>query len=604
MGKILKVAKFTTLMEAVLVGVGLIIILGAVYFIAPGLRTSGSKQLKELVINEENINNITKDTKLSLPSESVSNSLSDVPLIRIAEYGWNGNSGMIVANGGPRTTKGSLMEASKVNLEIVKIDGVSDLRNMMVNFVAEYDKGVAFPKGEKTAFGVSIMGDGVPYFISTTQESLDQKFGKGKYHVQNIGAYGLSYGEDKLIGPKAWKDNPQTMRGALISFVIGDGDWVIAINYAFANKVPVNTDVTTYDADAVNFTSSKDDDYINSVKELIASEKTGFAIELKEVKDGKLTGKTVKKKITGATTWTPGDRLAFDELSGFTDVVSTVDFNNQMATSLVVVKEFALKNDKLIINLLKSTYIASNQIKLYDEWAVRASQAVCKTYNFQTPKYWYDLFKGYKGTKDGLEYNVGGTRVFNYADALQYFGISDGVNRYKSVYEQVSTYLVELNPMGFNESVKGGVVPYDDAVNLYFLKSINDIDAGTTKKADYTADKTTVLASGEWNINFASGSTNIQGSRKDLETIYNLLIQAEDTKLTIVGHTDNTGNSGDNLTLSKGRAEAVVAYLTNKGIPSSRFQLIDGKGDSDPIGDNATTGGKAKNRRVQISLLK
>jgi outer membrane protein OmpA-like peptidoglycan-associated protein len=604
MGAILRTKKFTTLMEGVIVAIGLIAILGGVYWFAPGLRTSGSKQLNSITINSDNINNVSKDTKLALPSESVSNSISDVPLARIAEYAWNGNSGMIAANGGPRTTKGSLMEASKVNLEIVRLDGVSDLRNMMIKFVEEYDAGAAFPKADKSAFGVSVMGDGAPFLISTTQESLDQKFGKGKYHVQVIGAIGLSYGEDKLIGPKAWRDNPQSMRGAVISSVVGDGDWVVAINYAFANKVPVNTDVTTYDANAVNFVPSKDDDYINSVKELIASEKAGYSLPLKEVKDGKLTGKTVNMKVTGATTWTPGDKMAFDQLSGFTDVVSTKDFNNQMATSLIVVKEWALKNDKLVTSMLKASYMAANQIKLYDEWAVKASEAVCKTYNLENPAYWYKLFKGYKGTKDGLEYSVGGSKVFNYADAMQYYGLTDGTNRYKSVYDQVSGYLLELNPSGFNQTCKSGVVPYDDAVNLYFLKSINDIDAGKTEKVDYTANKTTVMASGEWNINFASGSTNIQGSTKDLVTIYNLLIQAEDTKLTIVGHTDNTGNPDANVTLSKGRAEAVVTYLTGRGIPSTRFQFVDGKGDTDPIGDNATVAGKAKNRRVQITLLK
>jgi hypothetical protein len=55
--------------------------------------------------------------------------------------------------------------------------------------------------------------------------------------------------------------------------VIGDGDWVVAINYAFANKIAVNPDATTYDANAINFVPSQDDDYINSVKELIKSQK-------------------------------------------------------------------------------------------------------------------------------------------------------------------------------------------------------------------------------------------------------------------------------------------------------------------------------------------
>jgi hypothetical protein len=70
--------------------------------------------------------------------------------------------------------------------------------------------------------------------------------------------------------------------------VIGDGDWVVAINYAFANKIAVNPDATTY-ANTINL-PSQDDDYINSVKELIKSQKTGYTVPLDEVIDER-TGK-------------------------------------------------------------------------------------------------------------------------------------------------------------------------------------------------------------------------------------------------------------------------------------------------------------------------
>ena len=604
MGRILKIQKLTTLAEGLVVALGATLVMAVVYFVSPGLRVAVSKQLTGLELNSDNLNNVTKGAKLPVASETVSTQVANKGLIRIAEYAWNGNAGMIAANGGPRTTEGSLMEASGVNLEIVRQDMVGGLRDMIIKFTEELDNGVAYPKSDKSAFAVSIMGDGVPFFITTTQKSLDEKFGKGKYHVQVFGAYGLSYGEDKVIGPRIWKDNPQSMKGCVISSVIGDGDWVVACNYAAANKIAINPDPTTYDANAINFVPSQDDDYINSVKELIKSQKTGYTVPLKEVVNGKLTGKTVNRKIDGATTWSPGDKMAFDALSGFTDVVSTKEFVNQMATTLVGIKEWALLHDKEVISILKQTYTACNQIKQYDEWAVKASECVAKTYNFETPKYWYDMFKGQKGTKDGLDYNVGGTRVFNYADAMQYYGITDGNNRYKAVYEQISAYLTDLNPCGFNESNPDGVVAYDDAVNLYFLKSVTDVDTGKAQKITYTSNKTEVLANGQWNINFETGSATISGSTKDLETIYNLLVQAEETKLKVIGFTDNVGNPSSNVVLSKGRAQSVVNYLTGRGISQDRFQLVDGKGDANPVGDNSTASGKAKNRRVEITLLK
>jgi outer membrane protein OmpA-like peptidoglycan-associated protein len=160
-----------------------------------------------------------------------------------------------------------------------------------------------------------------------------------------------------------------------------------------------------------------------------------------------------------------------------------------------------------------------------------------------------------------------------------------------------------LNPCGFNETCKDGVVQYEDAVNLYFLKSITDVDAGKTEKFSYADNKSKVMADGQWNISFATASTTIQGSDKTLETIYNLLIQAEQTKLKVIGHTDNVGNSSSNMSLSRGRANSVVDYLVNRGIPRARIQFVDGMGDTKPVASNSTPDVKAKNRRVEITLL-
>ena len=599
--------KLTGVAKGLIITVVLIIAGLGIYCFAPGLMVSQSKDLEALQLDNTKIDNVVKGALLPVASTELSSEVSNKPLIRIAEYAWNGNSGMIAANGGAKTTEGSLMEKQGVNLEIVQEDMVGGLRSMQVKFVEEFDKGAQSPQSDKSAPIVSVMGDGGPFYVTTLQQALDEKFGKNKYHVQIVGAIGASYGEDKLIGPRLWKDNPKSMEGALISTVVGDGDHMLALNFIFSNKgLKVNPDVTTYDPHAVNFVASENDDYINSVKELIKSQNAGFTVPLKEVIDGKLTGKTINKKIDGATTWTPGDKIAFDALTGFTDVVSTKDYINQMATTLITIKEWALQNDKTVINILKATYTANNQIKQYDQWAVKASEAVANVYSVKDAKYWYDMFKGQKKTKDGLDYNLGGTRVLTYADAKQYYGMGvDGINRYKAVYEQISSYLTELNPCGFNENCKDGVVPYGDAVNTYFLSQAgNDIDEGKSEKIDYSATKTEVMADGAWNITYASGSAEIQGSEHDLQAIYNLLVQSETTKLSIVGHTDNSGNANSNLSLSKERAQSVVNYLTGRGIPVSRFQLIDGKGQSEPIADNKSANGKAKNRRVEIKLLK
>ncbi|MBS0427434.1 MAG: OmpA family protein [Proteobacteria bacterium] len=69
-----------------------------------------------------------------------------------------------------------------------------------------------------------------------------------------------------------------------------------------------------------------------------------------------------------------------------------------------------------------------------------------------------------------------------------------------------------------------------------------------------------------------------------------------------VGHTDSIGSVAYNQRLSVRRAEAVKAYLVSKGIERNRV-YTEGKGKSQPIADNRTKEGRAKNRRVEIEVV-
>lgn len=69
-----------------------------------------------------------------------------------------------------------------------------------------------------------------------------------------------------------------------------------------------------------------------------------------------------------------------------------------------------------------------------------------------------------------------------------------------------------------------------------------------------------------------------------------------------VGHTDATGADSYNQKLSVKRSEAVKAYLVSKGIDKSRV-YTEGKGESQPVADNKTKEGRAKNRRVEIEVV-
>jgi len=106
-----------------------------------------------------------------------------------------------------------------------------------------------------------------------------------------------------------------------------------------------------------------------------------------------------------------------------------------------------------------------------------------------------------------------------------------------------------------------------------------------------------------YGIQFDTGKATIQpGSANVLGEIVKLLQQNADLKLRVEGHTDNQGNAAANQALSEKRAQAVVAWLTGKGISASRL-TSKGFGATKPVMDNSTEDGRAKNRRVELAKM-
>ncbi len=104
-------------------------------------------------------------------------------------------------------------------------------------------------------------------------------------------------------------------------------------------------------------------------------------------------------------------------------------------------------------------------------------------------------------------------------------------------------------------------------------------------------------------INFATGSAQIPA---DSDAYLNRVAAAlksapAGTVLEVAGHTDNTGDSASNMTLSEQRAEAVRAYLIQQGVNGDML-IAKGYGDTKPIGSNETEEGKFHNRRIEFAL--
>ena len=120
---------------------------------------------------------------------------------------------------------------------------------------------------------------------------------------------------------------------------------------------------------------------------------------------------------------------------------------------------------------------------------------------------------------------------------------------------------------------------------------------------DLKASEKAILKTAFNNLEFETGKSVIKAeSFKSLNELALLLILRPEWSLIISGHTDNVGKPAANMLLSKNRALAVKRYLAEQGVDRQRLQP-DWFGQTEPVGSNATTQGRQKNRRVEMKVV-
>ncbi|HCT21957.1 MAG TPA: flagellar motor protein MotB, partial [Chitinophagaceae bacterium] len=104
------------------------------------------------------------------------------------------------------------------------------------------------------------------------------------------------------------------------------------------------------------------------------------------------------------------------------------------------------------------------------------------------------------------------------------------------------------------------------------------------------------------NIQFATASYQLLPiSLVELDRLLLVMQENPTLKIQISGHTDNVGKPDDNLKLSENRAKSVADYLMSKGVAAGRLSWK-GFGATQPIADNTTESGRAKNRRTAFTI--
>lgn len=158
--------------------------------------------------------------------------------------------------------------------------------------------------------------------------------------------------------------------------------------------------------------------------------------------------------------------------------------------------------------------------------------------------------------------------------------------------EQQSYYLTTVRGTE-NDPFKGQLLGIEIANRERALKS--------EFEAALSSDEPTTIRLDH--VFYETGSSELQeDSRYELNNLADLLNSNPDIQVEIGGHTDNTGDSDNNIALSQSRASAVRDYLIEKGVSETALS-VRGYGDTAPVDSNDTDEGRQNNRRTELKII-
>jgi outer membrane protein OmpA-like peptidoglycan-associated protein len=162
--------------------------------------------------------------------------------------------------------------------------------------------------------------------------------------------------------------------------------------------------------------------------------------------------------------------------------------------------------------------------------------------------------------------------------------------KYEQEIRQLGRYILVASAEGYLTATDSVEVVSEDITPVIKDIALQPIEVGLTVRLDhiyFDFDKTTLK----------------KESYEELAKVIDFLKRNPTVEIEIAGHTDSKGSDEYNQKLSQGRTQAVVDYLISQGI-SARRLLAMGYGESKPVDTNETEEGRAKNRRVEFTVLK
>jgi len=536
------------------------------------------------------------------PPSSARPGCPSAPETRMLIWAWNAQQGLLFANGGAQATEGSLMCKNNINLKLTRQDMVDQMQAELVKCAGEL---AGHDECTQGAHFVAIMGDGSAAFLAAVNPALAKVCPDCTAEI--IGSAGYSRGEDKFMGPAAWKRTPSESAGGVIAGYLRDGDWNIAMKWAGDNAICNNPDETTYDPACLNWVAASD--YIDAGTKYIA----GYCERRPVVHGGKRTGETKSVCVDAVVTWTPGDVNVARGRGGLVSIASTLDYIYQMPNVVIGLRKWDRAHRAQVTSFLRAMTDGGQQVKQSPAARQRAAEISAAVYGEKDAAYWLKYASVVReNDKLGTPVELGGSAVNNLADNLYLFGLGgDHTGVRGSIF--AATYTVFGNiVVHYYPALVPSYPAVETIVDTSYLEALaHEIPAVAPAEmpaysaADpVNADDREVIGRRNWTINFHSGSDRFTpDALKVLEELYGQTVVTR-TIVEINGHTDADGDAETNRELSRRRALAVRDYMVHRSalsFPETRFRVT-GFGEDSPVAPNDTAANKARNRRVEIVM--
>lgn len=150
---------------------------------------------------------------------------------------------------------------------------------------------------------------------------------------------------------------------------------------------------------------------------------------------------------------------------------------------------------------------------------------------------------------------------------------------------------------GIGALAGGSVGYYMDVQEAKLRKQLEGTGVSVTR------DGNNIILNMPGNVTFQTGSSQLNPAFHDvLNSVALVVKEYEKTMIEVAGHTDSVGGAAYNQGLSRQRAKSVATYFISQGINQQRILTV-GYGESRPIASNDTETGRAKNRRVELTLI-